>query len=96
MPFTVRISVLAAGFLALASISVVRAYAIPDALSGVDYRRRNLNVRIIEESSTHTVHTSLPVGPAPRIGQRKTDYDSKLELFNKYYTQVNINNNNLS
>lgn len=95
MTFTVRIVVLAAVSIALVSISTVQGYAIPASIRNVDYRRRDLNVHIIEETSTHNVQPSSTVESRTGLNQRDSDFLNQLGLFNSYYKQINVNNNNL-
>jgi hypothetical protein len=93
MLFTARVVCLTAASFALVSISTVHGYAIPESLRNIDYRRHDLNVRIIEETSKRTVQTS---GPPSDLNQRDSDYVGQIGLINNYYKQANINSNNLS
>ena len=96
MPSVFRAVTVAAVF-ALASITVVHAYVIPGPARNVDYRRRDLNVRIIEETSAHTVRTSLAAGPATGsdVDGQDSDFLNKLDLFNKYVKQADTNGDNI-
>jgi len=95
MTFTIRVVVLAAASIALVSMSTVQAYAIPASVRNIDYRRRDLSVRIIEETSTHSVQPSSIVGSSTELNQRDSDFFNQIGLFNSYYKQINVNNNNL-
>lgn len=93
MPSTARIVSLAAVSIALVSMCSVQAYAVPSSLN-FDYRRRNLNVRIIEDISTHTIKPQY-VESDPKLNKRDADFLSQMGLFNSYYKQVNTNGDNL-
>lgn len=94
MPSTARVVILAAVSIALVSMSTVQAYAVPP-LRNVDYRRRDLNVRIIEETSTHAVQPASIVDSGSKLNKRDSDFVSQLGLFNNYYKQVNTNSDNI-
>lgn len=93
MPFTARVVVITAFSIALASMSLVQAYAVPSSLQNFDYRRRDLSVRIIEETSTHTIQPSSASGS--KLNKRDDDFLSQMGLFNNYYKQVYTNSDNL-
>jgi hypothetical protein len=95
MPSTVRAILFAAASFALVSMTAVQAYAIPEPLRNIDYRRRDLNVRIIEETSTHTVQTPPAVVPSSDLNRRDSDIINQLGVLNNYYKQININRDNI-
>jgi hypothetical protein len=81
--------------IALASATAIQAYVIPEPLRSVDYRRHDLNVRIIEETSTHTVQTSSAAGSASELNGRDSDFLSQLSILSNYVTQANVNSKNM-